>query len=416
MAPRLAVISGPDKGSVFPVSPDAPVTVGRGRQALARLADRHVSRVHCRIAAVGEVLILTDAGSTAGTFLNGRRIGAEEPLAVGDVIHLGETDLRVEEDDLADEPTLPPPAAAASAPEAPPAAVPSSAAAGPRLNDLYGKALGPYEIGPARARGGSGLVFRARDRRSGEDVALKVIRPEFVRRPEQVQRFLRAALGVAPLCHPNIVRLREVGREGPYCWIAMDYIEGESLRQVIDRIGVAGMLDWRFAARAALDVGRALQFIHSRHVIHRNLTPQNVLVRSGDGAVLLSDLVLAKALEESLAVQITRPGEIVGDVRYLSPERVAGTEPVDERSDIYSLGALVYALLAGRPPLVGSTLLDTLALIRTAEPVPPRQFQLSISGLFEGVVMKMLAKRPEERFQSADEMLLQLGRAMKYHA
>jgi hypothetical protein len=425
MARHLAVIAGPDAGQVFPLSDGPAVAVGRGRQAPVRLTDLHVSRVHCRIAVAGDHLVLSDAGSTAGTLVNGRPVTAEQPLQLGDVIHIGQTQLRVEEEGVPDQPTLAPAnrAIAALVDEAPDTPLPEAVEVPPpapprppeaQLADLYGTTIGHYEVGPARARGRSGLVFRARDLRSGEDVALKVIRPEFMHRPEEVQRFFRAAQTVLPLRHPNLIALHEAGQAGPFCWLAMDWVEGESLTQVIDRIGVAGMLDWRFAARVAIHIGRALQLAHGHHVIHRNLTPQNVLVRCGDRAALLGDLALAKAVEGELAQQITRPGEVIGDVRYMPPERLLGTEPVDERSDIYSLGALVYALLTGRPPFVGNSLLETLALIRNAEPVPPKKYQLSIAGLFEGVVLKMLAKRPEERFQSADELLFHLDRAVKY--
>jgi serine/threonine protein kinase len=183
---------------------------------------------------------------------------------------------------------------------------------------------------------------------------------------------------------------------------------------VIDRIGVAGLLDWRVAARIAVHIAWALQFAHSHQVIHRNLTSRNFLVRFSDKATLLGDLLLAKALEWALAIDITRPGAIIGDVRYMPCERLLANDAVDARSDIYSLGALVYALLTGRPPLAGPSLLDTLALIRTGDPVPPRKYQLSISGLFEGVVLRMLARRPEDRYQSADDLLVHLARATLY--
>jgi hypothetical protein len=432
MAFRLAVIAGPDKGLVFPLPDGAAVTLGRGGQTVARLADPHVSRVHCRLAPCGDALLLSDAGSTTGTFVNGQRVVAEYPLRDGDVIAAGQTQLRVEHSGLADQPTLalppsaatmppavvpapPPPAPAAAPPPAPVRAPPAPAGSSVvQLADLYGQVFDHYRIGGVRARGQSGLVFRARDLTSGRDVALKVLRPEFTQRAEDVQRFFRAAQTVVPLRHPNLVPLYEAGQTGPYCWLAMEYVEGESLTDVINRIGVAGMLDWRFAARVAVHVGRALAHAHAQQIIHRNLTPQNVLVRFPDRSALLGDLLLAKALEGALAQQITHAGEILGDVRYMSPERLTGRPPPDARSDLYSLGALVYALLTGRPPLQGKSLLETLALIPTAEPVRPKKFQLSIADQFEGVVMRLLAKRPEERYQSADELLAHLERALKY--
>jgi serine/threonine protein kinase len=405
MVRRLAVIAGPDRGQVFPLPEGATVSVGRGQDALARLGDPHVSRIHCRIVRSGDRLVLSDAGSTAGTLVNGAHVTGEQPLSIGDVIQIGQTQLRVDEDAVPEMPTFAPPAPAA------PAGAASSVV---RLADLIGQTVGHYQVSAVRARGQTGLVFLAQDLESGQDVALKVLRPEFTQRSADVQRFLRAAQTVLPLRHPHLVPLRDVGQAGPCCWLAMDWIEGESLTDVIDRIGVAGMLDWRFAARVAVHLARALQFAHAHQVIHRNLTPRNVLVRFSDKTTLLGDLMLAKAVEGSLALDITRPGEVVGDIRYTSPERLLGNDAVDARSDIYSLGALVYALLTGRPPLAGPTLLETLALIRTGEPVRPKKYQLSIADLFEGVVLRMLAKRPEDRYQSADDLLVHLDRALLY--
>jgi serine/threonine-protein kinase len=120
--------------------------------------------------------------------------------------------------------------------------------------------------------------------------------------------------------------------------------------QIISRLGVAGMLDWQQAVWIAIHIGRALDFAHKQRIIHRNTVPSNILVQNSDKLAKLGDLMLAKVLEGSMAQPITRPGELVGDVDYMSPERMRGGSEVDGRSDIYSLGATVYALLTGRPP------------------------------------------------------------------
>jgi serine/threonine protein kinase len=164
----------------------------------------------------------------------------------------------------------------------------------------------------------------------------------------------------------------------------------------------------------ALHVGRALEYAHQRRVLHRNLTPQNVLIRTGDHLVKLGDLMLAKALEGRLAANLTPQGELLGDLNYMAPEQTVGPQEADERSDIYSLGALVYALLTGRPPFEGGSLKETLKQIRTAKPARPRQFQLSIPERFEGTVLTMLAKKPENRFQSAGELLEDLERMARF--
>jgi hypothetical protein len=432
---RLVVIEGPDKGQVFNLPPDAPAILGRGRTAQVRVNDLHVSREHCRIETSPRGLVLTDAGSTSGTKVNGQRI-SEHVLRVGDIIRLGDTQLRVVGEELADLPTLPPlppsgpqlvaPAAPLSTsppPEAIPVREPSEVSAPvaalavlppERLAELSGQTFWHYQLGPPLARGQSGLVFRGADVRTNEDVAIKVLWPQLALRDEEVQRIFRATRTMYTLRHPYVITLRQAGKTGPYLWFAMDFIDGESLTRVIERIGVAGMLDWRHALRVAQHISEALQFAHERHIIHRNITPQNVLARSSDKCNLLGDLVLAKALEGALAQQITRPGEVLGDVRYMSPERLAGADLVDERSDLYSLGAMLYALLTGRPPLAGGSLLDTIRLIQTTPPVSPKKYQMSINDLFEGIVLKLLAKRPEERYQSAEELLAQLERVVKF--
>ena len=126
-------------------------------------------------------------------------------------------------------------------------------------------------------------------------------------------------------------------------------------------------------------------------------------------------MMLAKALEGTLAETITRPGELIGDISYMSPERTKGSlAEVDGRSDVYSLGATLYALLTGRPPFIGDSLTDTVRKIRQAEPEKPKKYQLSIPDQFEGVVLKMLAKRPEDRYQTAAELLKELERVAKF--
>jgi serine/threonine-protein kinase len=223
-----------------------------------------------------------------------------------------------------------------------------------------------------------------------------------------------AAADLLPLRHPNLVALQAAGKTGAYCWVAMDYVDGESLTQVIQRIGVAGMLDWRHGYRVAVHVGRALEYAHGESIIHRNVTPQNILLRTADKVALLGYLMLAKALEGTLAQQITRPGELVGDVGYMSPERTRGTADVDGRSDLYGLGATVYALVAGRPPFTGGSLPEVITRIRNAEPERPQKYQMSIPAMFQGTILKLLAKPPEDRFQTATELLADLDRVGKF--
>jgi serine/threonine protein kinase len=285
-----------------------------------------------------------------------------------------------------------------------------------RLEELSGHTLSHFKVGPLTARGQSGLVFQAHNFKDDTAVALKVLWPAVRRDNREMRRFVRAMKTMIPLNHPNLVKLRAAGKTGPYCWVAMEYVEGESLTQVIQRIGIAGMLDWRHAFRTAVHIGQALKYAHDQSIIHRNLTPQNILVRSEDKVTKLGDLMLAKALEGKMAEQLTKPGELLGDIRYMAPERAQGSVDLDGRSDLYSLGALLYALLTGRPPFEGGTIVETLMKIVRAEPVPPKKFQMSIPDRFQAAVMKLLAKQPGDRFQTADELLLELKRIAKFHA
>ena len=198
------------------------------------------------------------------------------------------------------------------------------------------------------------------------------------------------------------------------CWVAMEYVEGEDLTKVIERIGTAGMLDWQFGYRVAVQIGRALAAAYEHGIVHRNITPQNILYSPDEKVCKLGDLMLAKSLELNPAEQITRPGQLIGEIAYLAPERTGGEQEIDCRSDIYGLGATVYALLTGRPTFEANSLPELIRKIREEEPEKPKTYQLSIADMFEGVVMRMLSKRPEDRFQSPDALLQDLERIGKF--
>ena len=258
------------------------------------------------------------------------------------------------------------------------------------------------------------MVFRARDTQADRPAAVKVLSPEFTGTEEQQKRFVRSIKTMLPIRHENLVELYAAGKRGPYCWVAMEYVKGENLMQVIDRIGAAGMLDWRNSFRVALHVGRALEAAYEHKIIHRNVTPTNILQHSSDKWVKLGDLTLAKAIEGTLARQITRPGELVGDVAYMSPERTREGAEVDGRSDIYGLGATLYALLTGRPPLEARSLPELVTKIRDEKPAPPKDYQMAIPDLFQDLVLWTLAKRPEDRPQTPTDLLRDLERIAKY--
>ena len=408
MRGQLVVIAGPDLGRSFSLVDGQTLLLGRGQNTESRLKDPAVSRVHCEVQVDEGKILLKDSGSSSGTQVNGKRISGKYELRPGDHITIGSTQIRYQLEGEPDASTVMTEPAGATK-------VPSEEVE--QLAALVGTSLGHFAIQSAIAKGPSSFIFRAMDTKDNREVALKVLAPEFSQDEEEMQRFVRTMKTVLPLKHPNLVTLYGAGKTGNHCWVAMEYIDGESLTQVIERIGIAGMLDWRNALRVAIHVARALAYAHEQNIIHRNITPPNIMIRNSDKATKLGDLMLAKALEGTLAKQVTKPGELVGDVSYMSPERTRGTgAEVDGRSDIYGLGATVYALLTGRPPCEGTSLVDTITKIRSAEPVKPKKYQLAIPDLFEGAVLQMLAKRPDDRFQSAEDLVEQLERVAKFNA
>ncbi len=287
-------------------------------------------------------------------------------------------------------------------------------AEGQALDKLVGTTLVRYTVGSTIDSGRSGVVFRAVDTKYDRPVALKVLLPELTQDEREVERFVRAIKTMLPLQHENIVRLYGAGVTDGYCWMAMELVEGESLADVIKRIGVGGMLEWEPVLRAAAQIAQALEVAFEHKIVHRNITPSNVLVRSKDRVAKLADLMLAKALEGPMAQSITRAGEIVGELPYMSPEQTTGQTDLDCRSDIYNLGATCYRLLTGHTPAEGKNAADTIRKIQNEAPANPTKFQLSIPPLFEGVVLKMLAKNREDRFANPTLLLKDLKRVAKY--
>jgi serine/threonine protein kinase len=405
MSLQLLVIAGPDQGKSFILQAGPDLMLGRSSNAYYQLADPRASRNHCQVLRDGDRVTVVCNDGSGGTLVNGKAVKKQD-LHLGDILQVGDTQLRLQVGDF------PLDVALAHAPAVPPAA---PAGRPDKLEALSGQALSHYDIGPVIGKGTSSMVFHATDTKDNRPVALKVLLPEFARDEEDVQRFVRAMKTMLPLRHPNLVALYGAGKTGPYCWVAMEYIAGENMTEVIGRIGAAGMLDWRYGFKVAVHVARALDCAHGRQIVHRNVTPKNILLETPTRTVKLGDLMLAKALEGSLAQKITKPGELVGDVAYMSPERTRDTDDVDGRSDLYGLGATVYALLTGRPPFTGATLVEKITRIRQTEPEKPTKFQMSIPSRFEGVVLKLLAKDPADRYPTAADLLAELERVGKFH-
>ncbi len=394
MARRLVVLTGPDQGRTFTLPEGDSLLLGRSKATQSRLTDPHVSRIHCEVEEQGGRVSVRDFDSAGGTFVNNQRAETGE-LRPGDILRIGQTELRLE-DDAAPEMVF------ANKPGGRPLPAPLQ-----RLQALEGQSLGRYQLQEVLGAGQVGLVFRALDTQTQTPVALKVLKPEFARDARAMQRLVRGLRAGRNFSHPYLVTLHAAGKTDPYWWIAMELVEGESLAEVIRRTQADEDRDWRLILRVAVHVARALDFAHQRALVHRNVMPPNVLLHAGHRLAKLSDLLLAKELEGALGQQVTQPGELVGNVFYMSPERTQAAA-MDGRSDVYSLGVTVYQALTGRLPFTGTNVVDLVRQIRTAEPVKPRQLLPALPESFEDSVLRMLAKRPEARYQTAAALLADL--------
>jgi serine/threonine-protein kinase len=416
MENRLRVTAGPDKGLTFTLPETGVQNIGKIRQHNEIcLHDMKLSRVHCEVLIDEGRVVITDLDSESGVYVNGQRV-SQRQLEHGDVIRVGDTEIMLESIKGAEVKEAPAvagidlelerPAAKESAATAPPPD-PAATLSLAEVTKLSATLLGPYQLGAVLGQGHHGVVFRAvKDEKM---VALKVFHSSFPQGEEEADRFVQAMKTRLNLRHPNLVTVFTVGRSQPYTWIAEEHVEGESLVQTIQNFGSTGVPEWQQSFRLAMHIGRALHFIHQQRLTHRNITPANILFRTTDNLFKLSDLLLTKALAGSRLRQAALRKKIQVEMGYFSPEQTQQNAVLDIRSDIYSLGAVAYVLLMGRPPCLGKTVPETIGLIRSTEPARPKELQPSIPETFERAILKMLSKRPEERFQTPAELLASLS-------
>ncbi|MGZ5427925.1 MAG: protein kinase domain-containing protein [Thermoanaerobaculia bacterium] len=273
-----------------------------------------------------------------------------------------------------------------------------------------GTRLGPYEVVALLGAGGMGEVYRARDTRLDRDVAVKVIHSRFAADAERLSRFEQEAKAAAKLDHPNILVVHDVGSHEGSPYIVSELLEGESLREML-----GSPLPPRKAVEYALEIARGLSAAHGKGIIHRDLKPENVFVTK-DGRVKILDFGVAKLTQpssggpldtEATTAAATEPGVVLGTVGYMSPEQVLG-KPLDARSDLFSLGAVLYEMLSGKRPFHRGTAPETLAAILREEPPDLAETNKNISPELERIVRRCLEKEPARRFQSAGEVIFDL--------
>ena len=244
------------------------------------------------------------------------------------------------------------------------------------------------------------VVYRAEDAILGRTVALKTLHERYAEMPSFRQRFRQEARAMACLDHENIVKVYDISHNGEVTFIVAECVVGKDIGQLLAGHR-DGRLNEKFARRMAAQLLRALSYAHRRGVIHRDVKPSNILVTAG-GIVKVADFGIARIVEDDVA-EVGKPGEIVGSARYMSPEQLMGEEATP-RSDVYSVGVLLYHCLTGRPPFSGDV--RTLAQQHIhKDPAPPRRLNKKISPQMEAVILKALAKDPKDRYPSATAML-----------
>lgn len=267
--------------------------------------------------------------------------------------------------------------------------------------------FGDYELLEEIGRGGMGVVYKARQVSLNRIVALKMILAGQLANDADVRRFHAEAEAAAKLDHPGIVPVFEVGRHDEQHYFSMAFVEGKSLAHQI----VQGLLPPRKAAELTRKVAEAVAYAHVEGVIHRDLKPANILI-DRNGQPRLTDFGLAKRLqsEPHASANLTATGQILGTPSYMPPEQASGQGIVSPRSDVYSLGAVLYCLLTGRPPFQSDNPLDTLLQVVQQEPAAPRQLNAAVPRDLETICLKCLAKEPSKRYASAQELAADLDR------
>ncbi len=390
MAKRLVVLAGPDEGRAYALENDT-FLLGRSRATDTKLIDPHVSRVHCQIDKQGDQFVLSDFDSAGGTFVNGAKV-SQHTLKVGDIIQIGATHLQVAEKADAGKP-------------APSAAAPAGAGKRNVADSLVGKEVGQFKFGALLARGRNGYVFHGRDKKRNHPLVLKVLDEKRIANQKDLERFGKAMKAAMAVRHPHLLRVYGAGRTGGNCYIAEEYVPGESLAAVIRRIDKPGQLDWRLAIRLGIYVAKALHTAHSKKLLHLGVCPHNILLGKTPQQTKLSDLMLAYAIADVPTRPVSAAGLPSEGLPYQPPERTSKSGKAGPQCDIYSLGATLYAMIAGKPPFQAATVTELVAKIRTKPIATLKSLNVTTDDLFEKVLMKMLAKNPKNRFATMREVL-----------
>jgi eukaryotic-like serine/threonine-protein kinase len=267
---------------------------------------------------------------------------------------------------------------------------------------------GRYKLEAKLGSGGMSTVYLARDTTLDRSVAVKVMHREMSEQEDQLQRFRQEARAVAKLSHPNVVAVIDAGEDGGHPYIVFEYVEGETLKQRINRVGA---LDPQEALAYAIEIARGLTVAHNRNMVHRDIKPQNVLIDS-EGRAKLTDFGISRQLEQD---GMTATGRVLGTTDYVAPEQAMG-HPVDQRSDVYSLGVVLYEMLVGQVPFHADSQVG-VAMKHVNEELPDvQQRRPELSAAAAMVVERATAKDPAQRYQEVGDLIDDLGTALEVEA
>jgi serine/threonine protein kinase len=267
--------------------------------------------------------------------------------------------------------------------------------------------IGPYEVLEILGRGGFGIVFKAFDPALHRPVAIKVLAREFATRGAARKRFEREARAAAAVAHEHVVPVHAVDAEATPPYLVMAFVPGESLQQRLER---TGPLQLREVLRIGMQAAAGLAAAHAQGLVHRDIKPANIMLENGIERVRLTDFGLARAVDDA---SVTQSGTVTGTPQYMAPEQ-AGGQAVDQRADLFAMGSTLYAMCAGRPPFRGDSGWAVLRQVCEAEPPSLRSLNPDVPAWLEGIIRKLHAKDPAERFASAAEVAELLGQCLAH--
>ena len=367
----LAVEKGLNKGAQYKLPREGEILLGRSSVCQLPIADSKASRQHCRVEVAGGRMTVADLDSHNGTLVNGEKIVMPTEVEVNDTIAIGDVIVRIRDD---------------------------------ASGTLIGKELSGYHLEQRLGQGGMGDVYRATQASLGRTVAVKVLSEELALDRAFVERFLNEARAAGRLSHANVVHVHEVGQDKGRYFYAMEYVAGGNVHQLVEG---GGTLDPKQAVKMIVQTAKALDYAEKEGIVHCDIKPENLMV-TAEGDIRLADLGIAKKTGE---VPLSDDGEgVFGSPHYMSPEQSRG-EPVDNRSDLYSLGCTFYRLLSGKVPFDGKTGREIMEKQVYEEATPIRKISPSTPGVVSVIVSKLLQKKPADRYQTAGALIKDLEHA-----